>query len=386
VTTYAATSSDGTSVSAAATSQALPGRYEVIVNQLARAQVTVSTSTSPNVDTALVADGGTLTISGVTVTASGPVTLSQLAAAINSTPDIPVTASLVQTAPGAYRLLLTSRDTGSAGAFAVSNALTGSTIAFADANGDGVSGNSAADNAVSASDASLLINNLPVTSASNTVDGAIPGVTLTLGQQDPAKTVSVTVARDDQSLADRVSTFVSAYNDLVAFAADQASAARNGTAGTLARDPVLRALRSSLRTALSAAYGSGDYVALSQVGLGFTRDGRVTFDPQALSTALLNDPPAVEKLFTGTSGAFGSVNSLIDEYTRAGGLVPGARAHVSDGMQRIQKSIDDLQARLATRRATLQREFVAADQAMAALNAQTGSLASFGSALSKASL
>ena len=56
-----------------------------------------------------------------------------------------------------------------------------------------------------------------------TVTGAIPGVTLTLLQQDPAKTIAVTVDHDEESLIDRVNGFATAYNDLVKFADEQAA-------------------------------------------------------------------------------------------------------------------------------------------------------------------
>ena len=51
-------------------------------------------------------DAGTLTIGGGAVTIGGPVTLQGLADQINHTPGIPVTASLVQSAPGAFKLVI----------------------------------------------------------------------------------------------------------------------------------------------------------------------------------------------------------------------------------------------------------------------------------------
>ncbi len=45
-----------------------------------------------------------------------------------------------------------------------------------------------------------------------------------------------------------------------------------------------------------------------------------------------------------------------------------------------------MQARLAVRRAALQREFIAADEAMSRLQGQSGSLASFGQNLTSSGL
>jgi len=319
------------------------------------------------------------------VTLSGPVTLQQLAAAINADANSPASASIIATQPGQYRLVLTSKNTGQANTFTITNQLTAGTIAFADADNNGVSGDTASDNAVNATDASVLINNIGVTSTSNTLNDAIPGVSLTLQQKDPTKTVVVTVNRDDDDLADRVDAFVAAYNDLVKFADAQATASNNGTVGAIGRDSVLRGLRSSLRDALLGAHGGGTFTRLAEVGLGFTRTGQLTLDRSALTAALDTDPAALQSLFSdATSGAFGSVNSLLDDYTDAGGFLPDARTRLSDELSRVGRQIDDMSARLAIRRAALQQEFTAADQAMTALNSQKSSLANFNNDLIQA--
>jgi flagellar hook-associated protein 2 len=354
----------------------------VKVNQLARAQVTVSNTFAPDTNTTIVATGGSLTVGTEQINITGSVTLQQLAATINADANSPASASIIATEPGKYRLVLTSKDTGEANAFTITNQLTGGTIAFADANNDNVSGDSASDNAVNATDASLLINNIAITSTTNTLDAAIPGVTLTLQQQDPAKTVVVSVDRDDESLANRIDAFVASYNDLVKFADAQATASNNGTVGAIGRDSVLRGLRGSLRDALLGAHGSGTLTRLAEVGLGFTRTGQLTLDRSALTAALNSNPAAVQSLFAdASSGAFGAINSLVDHYTDAGGFLPDARTRLSDEIARVGRQMDDMSARLAIRKAALQQEFTAADQAMTQLNSQKSSLASFSSDL-----
>jgi flagellar hook-associated protein 2 len=382
LTTYAATSSDTTALTVSASSDATAGRYEVTVNELARPQVTVSNTFSPDTDTTIVAGGGSLTIGTEQIAIAGPVTLKALAAAINADANSPASASIVATEPGKYRLVLTSKNTGETNAFTITNQLTAGTMTFADADGNNLSGDSASDNALNATNASLLINNIAVTSTTNTLTDAIPGVTLTLLQKDPAKTVVVSVARDDEALADRVATFVESFNDLVKFADAQATASNNGTAGAIGRDSVLRGLRGALRNALLGAHGSAAFTRLAEVGLGFTRTGELTLDRSALTSALDSNPAALQSLFADTStGAFTAVNSLIDDYTDAGGFLPDARTRLSDEIARVGRQMDDMSARLAVRRAALQQEFTAADEAMARLNSQKSSLSSISSDL-----
>src|SRR5690606_16105880 len=100
--------------------------------------------------------------------------------------DSPATAAVVQTSPGVYKLVLTGKETGAENAFTITNNLTGGNgLSFTDTDGDSVSGDSAADNTQTAIDAAFTVNGLSITSSSNTVTDAVPGVTLTLNEKDP---------------------------------------------------------------------------------------------------------------------------------------------------------------------------------------------------------
>lgn len=375
---YSATSSDTSAVATSASTGALPGRYEVVVSELARAQVTASSSTTPDSDTTIVATGGTVTIGSEVIAVSGPVTLRGLASQINADASAPATASIVETSPGAFRLVLSSKSSGVANSFTVQNALTATTIAFTDTNGNGISGDSALDNAVAATDAALTINGIPVTSSSNTLTSGIPGTSVTLLKKDPLNAVVVEVGRNDTDLADRVGAFVSAFNDIAKFASDQEGASSKGATGTLGRDALLHTLRNTLRGALNGAHGSAAFTHLSEVGIGFSRTGELTFDRAAFSKALATDSTAVQTLFTDTStGAFSAIGALVDDYSGAGGLVPGARTKITQEISRVGRRLDDLTARLAIRRLALQQQFTAADQAITRLKSQQSALGSF---------
>jgi flagellar hook-associated protein 2 len=365
VTKYAATSSDTSALVVADAGSTAPGHYTVVVNDVAQAQVTASTTTAPDADTTVVASGGTLTIGGVDVTVTGDVTLTGLRDLINNTSGIPATASVVATAPGQFRLVLNGNDTGTAHAFTISNALTGG------------SGLTFGGNAQEATNASVLINNIAITSSSNTLDAGIPGVSVTVLKKDPLNSITVDVSRNDGDLKDRMNAFVTAYNDLISFVDTQTQS------GALGHEALLRNLRASLRASLTTAYGTGAFTRLPEIGLGFTRTGQLTIDDALLTEALTNNASAVASLFTGASndGVFASVGSLIDEYTQADGLVPDARTRISGQITRVGDRIFDMQAQLAQRRLTLQQEFTAADEAMSRLNSQSGSLASLSTSL-----
>ena len=220
-----ASSTNDSAVKVSAGTTAAPGIYDITVQELARAQVTASITTVADADSTTVAWGGTLNIGGVAVAIDAPVTLKGLAERINQTKDIGVTATVVKSGVGAWQLVLTGRATGTASQFSVTNALTGGTgIGFGDANGDGVSGDSVADNAVQATDARALVNNVQVVSSTNTLGDAISGVTIDLLKKDPAATTTITVAEDSSTAKTRIQSVITAFNDLIKFADDQNTA------------------------------------------------------------------------------------------------------------------------------------------------------------------
>jgi flagellar hook-associated protein 2 len=367
VAAYSARSSDTGALDVSAGGAAVPGRYEVVVSQLARAQVTASTTTAPDRDTTIVANGGTLTIGGFTVTLSGPVTLSQLATAINADAEPPARAAVVQTAPGTFQLVLTGKNTGADNAFTVTSNLTGGT------------GVSFGANAVEAADAQLTVNNLPVSSTSNTLEDVIPGTTVTLYRQDPAQTVTIDVATDPAAVKTRVEKFVTAYNDLLKFATDQSASTGEASIG---RDPLLRELRNTLRGALTGAYSnSGPLRHLAEIGVELQQDGRLSINASRFNAAMADGFDNVAALVGGTGGAFTAIGSIVERYTASDGLLSKARQGVTNRLSRLDDQVAAMQDRLAIRRLALQKEFIAADQAMSALRSQSTSLSAFGAVI-----
>ncbi len=361
-----ASASDATALRIVAGNATPEGIFDVVINRLARGQVTTTSSIYADKDNTIVATGGTLVFGGVTVTIDSDTTLQGLADAINSTADAPATATIVA-AGGQYQMVLTGKTTGLASAFTVAANLTGgSGVAFS------------ATNAVEASDADLLVNNVHVTSATNTVDGAVPGATLTL-LKPSATPVTVTVGQDLSSIKTALQSFVSAYNDLVQFVGDQNAAAAKGDTTSIGRDSVVRSLRAALREGLTSQYGtSGAFQYLSQIGVQFDHTGTLSLDEGTLDAATVNVAD-LQKLVAGSTGAFGSIRSIVEQYVGADGLVPNAKTRLGDEMSRLDDRITNMTARLAIRQQMLQREYSAADAVMTQLQSQMSAIASLSS-------
>jgi flagellar hook-associated protein 2 len=377
-TPFKASSSDATAVTVSAGSSAVSGRYDVNITTLARAQVTASANAAPDATTTTVATGGSITIGGETIAISSAMTLKQLSEAINANADAPARAAVVQSGTNSFKLVLTAKNTGADHAFTVTDNLTGGAfdLAFTDTDSNGVIGDSVEDNAVQASDAALTINNIPITSAGNTLDAAIPGASLTLLKENSS--VVVDVSADPAALKTKVQNVVTAYNDLVKFMGEQNAAAAKGDQTSIGREAMLRGLRNTMRSVFSAEYDMGGaFSYLAQIGLEMTTSGTMQLRESKFNDAVKNGTADVSLLLggaTGVDGAFTALEDALKTYTQNDGFVSKAQNQINSQITKLGTQVDNMQARLAIRRSALQAEFTAADAAMTLLRSQSGSL------------
>src|SRR6516165_7938103 len=145
-----------------------------------------------------IGSGTSQTTTTITV-GNGINTPADLAKSINGL-NLGITASVITDANGA-RVALVSNSSGSATDFSLAPSGTSSTNLFTRAS----SGNNA----------SLTVDGVPISSATNSVSGAISGLTLNLLGQEPGTEVVLSVAPDSNSAAQAIQSFVSTYNSLV---------------------------------------------------------------------------------------------------------------------------------------------------------------------------
>ncbi|NLT56661.1 MAG: flagellar filament capping protein FliD [Actinomycetales bacterium] len=250
------------------------------VTSVARAHTLVSADTAATLQD-VVADGTvTLTKDGDSPVAIevGNGTLAEVVAAINSA-DQGVLAAAVQTAPGQYRLQVSSTTTGAASGFTLDDVDMGlMNIAY------------------QGSDATISVGELnpyTITSSTNTFDSAVDGLSFTVSEKVNGVTVSSTL--DGTKVADQVSDLVDSMNSLLDDLAQQTAwNAETKTGGPLLGESVVRQLQQGILSLVGDASAPG-------VELG--RSGRVSFDRAAFVEAFEADPTAV-------ATAFGSVSSF----------------------------------------------------------------------------
>jgi flagellar hook-associated protein 2 len=271
-------------------------------------QVTSLASTS-SVSTGVVAsakDGlsGTLTLGAGTTAAqlitidATDNTLATLAQKINNG-SYGVTANIVTDSTGS-RLSLVSTTSGQAGTISLTSALT-----------DTTSANSVAFSvAQKGLDAVLNVDGLDTTSASNTVTGAIPGVTFQLLSSSPGTDVQVQITNDNASVETALQTLVTSYNAVITAAAAQEKATTTGVANPLFGSTVLSHIQGQLSQALTGGGTSGSISSIEQLGITVNPDGSLVLDVSALD-AKLNANYAEVTGYLQNSGSFGQTFSTI---------------------------------------------------------------------------
>lgn len=316
------TLSNSDAFTAIATSSAVPNGYNIEVQQLANAQALASGSFVDS-DTTAVGTGtltfrfgtvgydtGTDSVTGFSLKEGSKITTLEIDSTNNTLEGIMkavndanfgVKASVVNDGSG-YRLLFTSTETGAANGIEIqvsdddtndTDNLGLSRLAF----------NTTASHVTqtkAAADAEFTLNGLAVTSSTNSVTSAIPGVTLNL-KATTSNPVQMTVNKDATSVTAAVNSFITGYNT---FARTVKALTKydpaTKTAGMLLGDFTVRAVVSQVDGIMRAAVDGivGEFGSLSEVGLKTNEAGEYVLDTAKFKEKLESSPQSMQALFT----------------------------------------------------------------------------------------
>lgn len=385
LSTTRATSADDARVTASADATASAGSYSVEVSAMAKAQKLASGAFA-GADS--VVGTGTLRLSlagksaSITVDDSNK-TLAGIRDAINAARDaagqpLGVSATLVTSTggvePAGTYLVLTSAKTGEA-----------NTISLTQTGGDGglaalqYQAGGPANGLTEKEppgDALIKIDGYTYKSASNTVSGALAGVTLTLKATTTAP-VALTVAADTSGVKPKLQALVDAYNGLSAVIKEQGgydAVAKKG--GVLIGDPALRGVQNQLRRALADPLpgATGAAKSASDIGLSLDGSGKLTLDSAKFDALLGGDRGALAGVLQGDDGLVERLSGVVDGYLSASGGILKAR---TDGLNRRLTDITDQREQLVARLETLQKRYLAQFNALDGLLSQIQSTGNF---------
>ena len=394
-------SSSDASVTATASSGAASGALTFTVDQLATTH-SVMSATQWQHSTDAYGLGSTLTIKStdgtttigtipLTSSTSGPASLDDAVAAINKS-GLGLSAAAIKTTTG-YSLQVTAGGTGAAKAFQIQSDTdtTGADYKVATAG---------LDAQISFANPNDPTTPYTSTSATNSFADVIAGTTFTVSQQGAKATV--TVASDPSAIAAKVKTMVDAANTVLA-KIKQYTDSSTGSNAPLKGDYSLSQLSGQVLDAVSSAVGTSLVDANKKLitssagsnGLQLTKDGTLTFDSGAFTTAWTTNPALAQAIFGGglgvgvdnipntpddtvlTDGVGARLQALANRASdSAAGMLTSLASGQDVEAKDIQSQIDDWTTRLASRKATLVAQFTAMETALGTLKNQSSWLSS----------
>lgn len=367
------TSSEPTRVSAVSTSGAGVGGHEVEVKALANAAQRSFTFTSPAAE-------DTVTIDGHEYKIAAGATAAELASKINSDSTATVYAAVVEGG-----IVFSNRATGNTGAEFINVIDTQGAIA------------EKPGTAKEGKNAEYTVDGVAGTSATNTITGAIPGVTLKLEGLTTTGPVTIDVHAPGPSVTaieTQVNSFVTLYNSTVAAIQKQLSTKPIATAksaaefavGSLFGDQNLTGLLSQMRQAMYEPIEGlpTEMASPSSIGLSTgaasgggasqsTLEGQLNLNAAKLKEAIEANPAGAQLMLQKWSKSLqGMVNSVAEPAGTLGGRIEGDASQVTG----LTRRIDSMNEMLAVRQRALQQTYAKLEGIISQNNAQASWLTS----------
>ena len=339
---FTVTAGTGNVLSVAASSSASPGTFDITVNALAQETTLLAddgfAASTEKVPSGLGPANTTyhvdITIGGFTTTVdlNATDTVQDVVDAINASPGLDVTASIIDEGIGAtpFKIVIQGNTAGTA------NAVTAVDIWRAPA---GVGHVTEIDftEVQEAADAEVIVDGITFTRNSNTISDIITGVTLNL---ESLGSGTLTISPDNTAIAGNVQDFVDAFNELVAFIDEQTEFnPETFTTGILFGNTAVQSLETTLRRIVSGPVTGviGNFEFLSQIGITTQNDGTLFLDDVVLDQAITSDLTNVVELFTSTNGVITQLESRVDLL-----LDSSQKGPLTSELDSLTKSIDDL--------------------------------------------
>lgn len=311
-----------------------------------------------------------------------------------------VTASLVETSTGFTFSLDTNVTGDSANSLKISSSGgngNGDSLSMFDKSGVHVTGDDGKVNqnnwniAQKSQDAVLLVDGDEVHSSTNVFDqGQIAGLKLTVNTLSPTasssdsdkvsfngtsyKTYKVGVESDADGIANKVQSFVTAYNTIIGSLDalykhnTYTDGVSNEDGGDLAGDASVYTLRNNLQNMISGFNATEDGKTIFNMGISYEEDGTLSFNSVKFKTALSESPTAVENLLSGDDGIITKMNNLVTPYTKSSGILSKRLESINSQQKTIENKIDSNTEALEKYEANLRDRYGKLDSLMASYN------------------
>lgn len=358
------------------------GQYDISVEQLAKTSKfdgTFDSSTTP-----LITQDGKLTFKAGDKTFDVDVkagdSLQSIRKRINNDADnFGLSVNIMNTSDGKSKLMIDSGVSGSGKDLQV----TGNTTELT-------------DNLVSkltqsqtAQDAKIKVDGNSLTSATNTFDGTIVGLKLTVLREsdsttstdaggNPVKTYSsnkVEVTTDKAGIKDMVKSFVDGYNALVKKSSELGkrnsivAGKSQNDGGALAGDATTRAVINMMNGAITEpSQKSSTYSTIFQMGVKMDNKGVLSIDDIKFSEAIDKNFDQVVAVFGGKDGVADKLAGQLETYSKTGGLLAKREDSLNSDLREVSRKESDVTSQLTKYQETLRARYGSLDSMLAKMN------------------
>jgi flagellar hook-associated protein 2 len=342
-------------------SEAASGIFSIEVLNLARSNkfgsTTAFTDTSSPIATTAnldISDG----TNSLSIDINGK-SLSEIRDAINtaaSADGVGVSASIIAEGENAYQLVLTASETGAANQIAVSST------------GDAVTQLNLTEKQT-ALDASVMIDNAyTISSATNSIDNAISGVSLDL-LKTSSSVADLKIEKDIDGVKESIGNFVSAFNTLH-------STIKALKESGLEGDSSLNSILSSIRNEFNSSTGlTSSFNFLSEIGItSNAKTGDLELNSSKLDDAVSQDYEAISHLFANDNqGVAFRLEAKMDDYLSFDGLIKTRE----EGLRLRIDNNEDAQLRMEYRLGLIEARYLKQFSALDAIISQSNATSSY---------
>jgi len=349
------------------------GQYNITVNKLATTSKFEGTFGSST--TALATEDGTLTFTAgdkkFSVEVKAGDSLQTIRKKINNNGDnFGLTANIINTADGKAKLVMDSGVSGTGKDLQITGSTAGMT-SFA----------SALTKTQSASNAEITVDGSPLSSDTNTFDGTIMGLKVTVLRESDkdtdgnAKSNKVDVTTDKDGIKSMIKSFIDGYNTLVskADALGKRSSIVAGESqddgGALAGDSVTRSVVNQMSSILiTPSDNSNVFDTIFQLGIKMDNKGVLSLDSEKFDEALDKNFEQVVAIFGGEKGVAGQLATSLEDYSKTGGLLAQREDSLNTELRSLAQKESTASAQLVKYEASLRARYGGLDTLLAKMN------------------
>ncbi|MCO4202471.1 flagellar filament capping protein FliD [Aeromonas taiwanensis] len=349
------------------------GQYNITVNKLAttsKFEGTFDSSTTP-----LATEDGTLTFTAgdkkFNVEVKAGDSLQTIRKKINNNGDnFGLTANIINTADGKAKLVMDSGVSGTGKDLQITGSTAGMT-SFA----------SSLTKTQSASNAEITVDGSPLSSDTNTFDGTIMGLKVTVLRESDkdtdgnVKSNKVDVTTDKDGIKSMIKSFIDGYNTLVSKA--DALGKRNSIVagqsqddgGALAGDSVTRSVVNQMSSILIVpSDNSNVFDTIFQLGIKMDNKGVLSLDSEKFDEALDKNFEQVVAIFGGEKGVAGQLATSLEDYSKTGGVLAQREDSLNSDLRTLAQKESDATAQLVKYEASLRARYGGLDTLLAKMN------------------